>query len=109
MTTDARQPEFRSRIQRRTRPLCESVNATKTPIVYRGTSFVTLPPNAESTSIDVSASAMIPNENARRSPRNANCRGMKRSSARTDASRGKPVNPVFAASSRMIAVETWTT
>ena len=109
MNTEIRQPLLRSRSQRRTRPLCESVNATNTPIVYSGTSLLTLPSNATRTRPATIASARMPNEKARRSPRNANWRGMKRSSASTDARRGNPVNPVLAASARMIAVEICTT
>src|SRR2546426_649085 len=50
------------------------------------------------------ATAKIPVLKARREPTSAKCRGMKRSFASTDARRGKPVKPVFAASKRMTAV-----
>ena len=51
--------------------------------------------------------AMIPVENASRSPRNANWRGMKPSSARTAARRGNALKLVFAARNRSSAVNAW--
>ena len=50
---------------------------------------------------------MIPFENARRSPRLANCRGMNRSRARNDARRGKSAKLVLAARIRISIVTPW--
>ncbi len=55
----------------------------------------------------MAASATMPQENASRSPRNANWRGMKPSWARIAASRGKALKLVFAARNRISAVATW--
>ena len=53
------------------------------------------------------ASTMIPYENARRSPRNANWRGMWPSPARIASSRGKALKLVFAARNSSSAVNAW--
>jgi hypothetical protein len=50
---------------------------------------------------------MMPFENARRSPRFANWRGMNRSRARNDASRGKSAKLVLAAKTRISIVTPW--
>ena len=49
----------------------------------------------------------MPLENTSRSPCVANCRGMKRSRARKNASRGKSANDVLAASNRISMVTSW--
>ena len=51
---------------------------------------------------------MIPFENASRSPRFANWRGMNRSRARNEASRGKSAKLVLAARIRISMVTPWT-
>ena len=51
---------------------------------------------------------MMPFENARRSPRFANWRGMNRSRARKEASRGKSAKLVLAARIRISMVTPWT-
>ena len=70
---------------------------------------VTLASYATMSKEDTTASATMPVLNASRSPRCANWRGMKRSVAMIDASRGNPLNAVFAARMRMIAVVACTT
>jgi hypothetical protein len=55
--------------------------------------------------IAMSARTMIPFENAKRSPRAENWRGMKRSLARMPESRGKSAKAVFAARTRRAKVE----
>ena len=84
------------------------MNARNTPIVYSGTRAFTLPPKAVRMIAARIPRTTIPVLNASRDPMSAKWRGMKRSFARTEASRGKPVKPVLAASSRMIAVENCT-
>ena len=85
-------------------PACDSVNAMKTPTVYSGMRFVTLASYTRMRSEDTMARATIPVLKASRSPRCANWRGMNRSVAMIDASRGNPLKAVFAARMRMTAV-----
>ncbi len=65
------------------------------------------PPNATNTSTAVSASATSPLLNASRSPMCRNRRGACPSRAMKNSSRGKSLNAVFAASSRISAVVAW--
>ena len=51
----------------------------------------------------------MPLEKTSRSPWLPNCRGMKRSRARKNASRGKSANEVLAASSKISIVTSWIT
>ena len=50
----------------------------------------------------------MPLENTSRSPRRANWRGRKPSSAKMEARMGKPLKAVFAARTRIAAVKPWT-
>ena len=102
-----RQPGSRTRHQCLTMPDCDSVKETKTPTAYSGMRFVTLPPKTMSSSAAAPASNMIPFEKARRSPLNANWRGMNLSFARMADSRGKSAKLVFAARNSTSAVAAW--
>ena len=66
-----RQPRSvpRSFHQCRTMPAWLSVNATKTPTVYSGMRFVTLPLKATISNVESRARTTMPVVNARRSPR----------------------------------------
>src|SRR5205085_7797712 len=66
-------------------------------------------PTRRSSDLASPARTTIPFEKTSLSPRFANCRGKNRSRARRAASRGKPWNDVFAASTRIAKVDTWTT
>ena len=104
-----RQPGSRVRRQWTTMPSCDSVIDVNTPTAYSGISASTRPPNAATTTIARTASAMIPELNARRSPRYANRDGISPSRARSEASRGKSAKAVFAARTRMPIVDSWRT
>ena len=102
-----RQPWLLVRSQWRTMPACEIVKSMNTPTAYSGISAWVEAPPAMTTAPATEPSRMIPVENARRSPRNANWRGMKPSSASTAASRGKAANEVLAARNSSSAVNAW--
>ena len=57
-------------------PVWLSVKHTNTPTEYSGIRAWTSPSNATSSSAAIAASSTMPHENASRSPRNANWRGM---------------------------------
>ncbi len=69
-------------------------------------SRVTWASKAQMRTIAASARVTMPFENARRSPRVCSWRGRKPSLARIEPSTGKPLNAVFAASTRMSPVTT---
>jgi hypothetical protein len=86
---------------------CESVKDRKTPTAYSGISAWVSPRKITSKSAASPPRITIPLENTSRSPCVANWRGMKRSRARKNDSRGKSANDVLAARSRISIVTAW--
>ena len=75
--------------QWRTIPVCDSVNDVNTPTTYSWINRLRSASNAMISRLANAPSTITPFENTSRSPRLANCRGMNRSRARIDESRGK--------------------
>ena len=88
-------------------PDWEMVKSMNTPTAYSGISAWVEPPPAITTRAATTPSSRMPVENARRSPRKANWRGMNPSSARTAARRGNAANEVLAARNSSSAVNAW--
>ena len=86
-------------------PAWLSVKLAKSPTAKSGTRLETFASKATSRAPDARVRAMMPFENARRSPRLASWRGMKPSDAMTADSRGKSAKAVFADSTRIAAVK----
>jgi len=93
-------------IHRTTIPAWDRVNAVKTPTTYSWINRVRLASNTQTSRQASPARTSTPLENTSRSPRLRNCDGMNRSLARIDDKRGKSWNDVFAASTRIPAVNT---
>ena len=71
-------------------PACDSVKAVNTPKAYSGMSLCVSAAKTTSRTDESTPRTMMPFENARRSPRKANCFGMTPSRAMTEASVGRP-------------------